>query len=529
MKKLPIVLVCLLVLVLRLSFVGKGANAFGDEFRYWYSAQCLLDLSQGEFAAALAQLFRANARPCLVLSNLPPVFIQSVVYKWVGLDPRSPDALLVPQWWNVAVSVAQLLLFYRLVRRWVGLGTVEAAGLVLVYGFFASSNFYLRHLLPYDFVLLCWFYLFDRASSTQNGWALGMLTGVVYLTYPGYWLLVPTLGAVWLHGQAGWRYAFGWAHIWLPLRFLAGVLAVVAFFEVLARLIGQSLLSESFRAGDEYLNYLQNYDGGLRLLADYLYTMEGGIGVLLGLLCVGFMVQRGRDCLRGQPLQVVDLVVLVLLLGLLFQSLAGYMSGLKVFYGRLFKMYLPFMALAGGWYWFHVIKMYLQRLWVGAAAVWAWRAATVVLLLLAMVQFGRFIRLYHSLGYPRDALYALGLSCQPNGSQRYDIWVDAPPDDGLQRFNEYRPAGNYATIPPGWYAPKPPTEAHKKLLFVNFTLLPCHLEGAFQPLQLPDSLVWQWRAPHFMSWEGYWFEENLSGKRAYFQGRTLMLGVAGPR
>lgn len=525
MKKLPIVLVCLLLLVLRLSFVGKGANAFGDEFRYWYSAQCLLDVSKGEFASALAQLFRANARPCLVLANLPPVLVQSVVYQWVGLDPRSPDALLVPQWWNVLVSVAQLLLFYRLVRRWLGLGAVEAAGLVLVYGLFASSNFYLRHLLPYDFVLLCWFYLLDRASGAKNAWALGGLAGLVYLTYPGYWLLVPTLGVVWLHGQAGGRLAFAWTHVRRPLLFVAGLLTPVVFFEALARLIGQSLLAESIRAGDEYLNYLQYYDGGLRLLADYLFTMEGGVGVLLGLLSVGFMVERGRDCWRGQPLQPVDLVVLVLFLGFCVQALAGYGSGLKVFYGRLFKMYLPFMTLAAGWCWFHGLKRYLGRFGGRVVPV----LASGLVLAWTMVRFGHFYQLYHHLGYPRDALYAMGLSCQPKGSQDYDIWVDQPPKDGLRRFNEYRPAGNYATIPPGWHAPNPPNEAHKKALFVNFTLLPCYLEGTFQPLQLPDSLIWQWRTPHFMSWEGYWFEENLSGKRTYFQGRTLMLGVAGPR
>lgn len=508
----------LLLLILRFSLLGKGANAFGDEFRYWYSAQLLLHLSHGDLSEALAQLFRANARPGLVLANLPPVAMQGLWFQWTGLDPRSPDSLWIPQVYFVLLSVAQWYCFYRLALRWTTLPQRSALAVSLACALLGSSNFYLRHLLPYDLVLLCWLALLLHADTCKQAWRMGFWAGLIYLIYPGYWLLVPVSALVWCRVQCSERRRY------LPelLRFGAGALFSLLLFEIAARFIGRSLLLESGEAGAEYLNYLQHYDGDFGLFLDYLYTLEGVPGLLIAAGSIAFLYLRARAKTSG----ALEWACGVLLAGFVLQAAIGWGSDLKVFYGRLFKMYLPFMTLAAGVFWLQWLPDYFYRLLpartakVGTYALWA------ALSLASVVHFVRFYHLFQSLEYPRDVLYSLGFACDPKGSQDYDIWMDTPPPDGLQRIQEYQPAGNYATIPPGRRASRP--AATGRWILVNFTLLPCHLNGFYQPRELPPGMRRHWQGRHFMSWPAYWFEENLYGKRTYFKDAVLKMQVVIP-
>lgn len=515
MQRKLLLLSGLLLLLLRFSLLGKGANAFGDEFRYWYSAQLLLHLSHGDWTEALAQLFRANARPGLVLVNVPPVLLQGLWFQWMGLDPRSPASLLIPQVYFVLCSVAQWYCFYRLALRWTTLPQRSALAVSLAYALLSSSNFYLRHLLPYDLVLGGWLALLLYAGSCRQSWRLGLGAALLYLIYPGYWLLAPLSVLIWHRNHT----PKSRSQLWYAG---AGALVPLLGFELLARCTGGSLLTESSAAGAEYLHYLQHYDGDFGLLLDYLYTLEGVPGLLIAAGSLGFLCLCVRAEVRGALVWACG----VLLAGFVLQAAIGWGSDLKVFYGRLFKMYLPFMTLAAAVFWLQGLPDYLARLLparagkIGVYALWGG------LLLASLVHFGRFYHLFQLLEYPRDVLYRLGFACNPKGSQDYDIWMDTPPPDGLQRVQEYQPAGNYATIPPGWQARRP--AGAERWILVNFTLLPCHFTGAYQPWEPPPGMRRYWQGRHFMSWPAYWFEENLRGKRTYFGNAVLKMQVATP-
>ncbi len=509
---LVLILVLVLLLLLRLTLIGRGANAFGDETRYWYSAQFLLALSKGDWHTAMEQFFYSNARPLLLVLYLPPVIVQSIVYQLSGLDPRSPDSLLIPQCWFILCSVLQGVVFYALLRRWAGQGTRMAAGFTLCYGLFMPCNFYLRHLLPYDFLLLCWFVFFYFFKQIQHAFWIGFIASCLLLSYPGWWLLGLVVLAFLLSGAKKSRFC---NLLWAGL----GGLVPILLFELLARLVGRSLLQEGMSAGAEYVQYLPAGKGSLMLFASYLWEMLGPVGFLLVLAWMGVLFSVTKPAnMDGQ--QNLATAVMAMSFGFVIQSGMGWLMGWQVFYGRLFYPFLPFAMLALGQY-----LMRFARYGEGLRLVLSMGVYALVL-----VKYCFYFPDFQKLAYPRDELYRFRFVSQPKGTDDYDIWSMTPPNDGLKRFDEYPNAEAYATIPPG---PKggsnPVLPDIKKALFINFSLPPRITDGyEYTPIAPADDPRWLSCKPHFFSCKAYWFEEHYWGKKAFFQDKTLHLGCFVP-
>jgi len=109
-----------------------------------------------------------------------------------GLNPNSPPSLQVPQLFNVLVTSLNMLLLYKIYRRFFQAG-MALLGMVL-YSSLINTNLYLRHLLPYDhalffFLLALWLLL--RLTARSAGWKYGLVGALVvfsYAVYPGYFM-----------------------------------------------------------------------------------------------------------------------------------------------------------------------------------------------------------------------------------------------------------------------------------------------------------------------------------------------------
>jgi hypothetical protein len=507
-RRIPalLIIVLLLLLLLRLTLIGRGANAFGDETRYWYSAQFLLALSKGDFHTAIEQFFYSNARPMLLVLYLPPVLIQSIVYKWIALDPRSPDSLLIPQCWFILCSVLQSAVFYALMRRWTGAPPRLAAGFTLCYGLLMPCNFYLRHLLPYDFLLLGWFVFFYYFQKIKSGFWIGFITACLLLSYPGWWILGLVVGFFILFLPGSFRMQ--------RLLFVSvGGLVPVLFFEWLARCVGRSLLLEAMSAGTEYVQYLPAGKGSVRLLAVYLQELIGPLAFCLLLAWTGGLYRAFKP--DGEH-QALPLTIVAMSLGFVLQAGMGSLMDWQVFYGRLFYPFLPFAMLALG---------YCHRMLTGHGM--GLRIGFIALICgLSMMKFAFYFPDFQKLAYPRDELYRYGFYNRPQGTDDYDIWSMTPPRDGLKRFDEYPDAEAYATIPPGHKEGlTPDSPDFTKGLWVNFSLPPRITDGyEYQPIAPADDPGWQTRKSHFFSCKAYWFEENYWGKAAFFKDQILHIG-----
>ncbi|MBK7465551.1 MAG: hypothetical protein IPJ43_01355 [Saprospiraceae bacterium] len=172
--------------IIRILIIGRGAASTLDESRYWHGFRGFYEIVQGNFNEGISDFFELNGRPFLPLLHLPQYIIQAVIQWMFDLDPRSVQSLYVVQFWNVLLSLVLLYFFYKVLKQWVGVGHIDALLFTGLFAAFLDSNLFLRHLVPYDCVLLFWFILFNFQRNL-NSRIVGIGITVITLMYPGYW------------------------------------------------------------------------------------------------------------------------------------------------------------------------------------------------------------------------------------------------------------------------------------------------------------------------------------------------------
>ena len=185
-------LVGLVITAVRISLIGKGTMAFVDEQRYVTAMLGLRALGEGHVLEFLRAINSMGARPGDGLWRVIPGLGQAVLLLTTGLNPNSPPSLQVPQLFNVLVMSLNMLLLYKIYRRFFQAG-MALLGIVL-YSSLVNTNLYLRHLLPYDhalffFLLALWLLL--RLTARSAGWKYGLvgaLAAFSYAVYPGYFM-----------------------------------------------------------------------------------------------------------------------------------------------------------------------------------------------------------------------------------------------------------------------------------------------------------------------------------------------------
>ena len=243
-----------LVLGVRLSFVGHGAMAFPDEERYYQSVEAIKSFAKGDLRAGGAHLIQTQGRPGDALLRLLPAAMQGIWHTVGGPGPHDPRSLLIPVLFTYGVSVLSLLLFYRLARM---LLPTQAVALLstLLYACLVNSNVYIRHILPYELGLCSFLGLLvwlvraqqqGRALTFGQLYRLGVGATLTFTIYPGYFfapliVLAVVLGA---KGTSEWRQLSGF--LAMVGVFCGGVFSVLAFFEGIGQLTNYSYLESCF-------------------------------------------------------------------------------------------------------------------------------------------------------------------------------------------------------------------------------------------------------------------------------------------
>ncbi|MEI6409367.1 MAG: hypothetical protein WCR52_08295 [Bacteroidota bacterium] len=502
--------------LLRLLLIGRGAVSIGDEFRYWYSAYMLLALSKGDISHALLQLFETGGRPGLVFVQMPATLIQAVLFKVFGLDPRSTDSLMVPQLVNVAVSLWTIWLVYQLGQKLGGFSQKKALLAAFLYSLLASSSLYIRHLLPYQYALAAFLYTFLMVYQGRKAFWIGVATAFAFTVYPGYW---PLVGMAFLLLCLE-RNAFEGLKVFLQnlFRFGAGAFSVLLGFEGLSYIAGVSYFKLSAVAGNNFVyDPKLAYDGSMGLFIEYLWVTEGLVGMLLLIGTAWFLMQSAWKIIKFGAVSNLEYLCWALLGCLSLQTLLGYVTGMKVFYGRLFFQIMPFLLFASC----VLVFQYSNKLSEGKKALFF-----VALAGLCLTKFIFFYQEYATLGYPRDLFSALGYT-QKAGDSNYDIRMIDSLHDDLTRIVQVRPKVEFTQPPNGLFV-KNRLAKDSNCLFLNFVSLEYTGICCYQPFMPPASYTWLVKRRHYGNFKPYWFEGDLAGRRGLVAEEALWLGVLGP-
>jgi hypothetical protein len=485
-----------LVLAVRLSFLGTGAMTFPDEYRYYSSYDAiygLFPLSHGgldKFNAAIAQ---TQGRPGDALLRVMPASLQLLAYRATGLDPHSPTSLLIPVVFNYLITCCALLLFYRIARL---LLRNQPAALLstLVYACLVNTNLYIRHILPYDTGMLCTLATFywvlrlkqrPERRTKRAMFGIGALAGLTFTVYPGYNAIIIVAWLLLLEKQA--VLSFQWKRLLLTsMLYGLGVAAVLLFFQVLSIANGTSYyedclgLSGSIRQGD--------FSDGFAFLPKYLFEAEQSLGYVLaglGLLAVPvllFRVLRGRlTAGRLFGLLSDNTLVIGMVLAFLWYAVMVYFLEKMVFYGRILHLYFPFFVLLIARVLYPAVRRNIQ--YVPAALVAG----------VALYSFAIFTIQYHRLVYPVTFLHQHGPEFRGTEALLKDQSASA--DNG-----DYH-AARYA------FMQGPPVPGQPKIALVNMSFLyPIRDAGWCNQVTLPPSFKLVYTGPHFLTLPAYPFE-----------------------
>ena len=222
------------------------------------------------------------------------------------------------------------------VARALGADDVEA---VLAAGLLATSSSFLywsRHIQSYDlamtFGLLALLVGLGRGDATARLYWCGVISGLVVLTYPGYWTTVVAVASVCIiRRSASWRDG---------IVTTAAVVAGLATMPVLA-------IAASTASGGQMLGRLATYSGtiaqgrfeeGWSLPFEYLWHAEHLFLVLWLASALWAMVRFDTP-----PLVGAALFAALVIYGLLVLFSVGYPK--FVVYGRLARQLVPFLCL----------------------------------------------------------------------------------------------------------------------------------------------------------------------------------------
>jgi hypothetical protein len=324
-----------------------GQYFFGDEGRYDRGIQLYQAMASGDLTGSRA-IF---AQP------------EHALFAWVGAGVTAVQHLLAQftpygHWSNsgpasltIGLGAAVLALFsalnlYLLHRLALALGAeaTEATWATLLMAASNTAFYYARHLLPYDcaisFALAALLVGLGRPTFARS-LGCGLLVGLTYHVYNGYWYLVPVLWCA--HGLGHRRDShfrqlvlactIGVA-LGLLLPVLAGLTAGGARYLETAAAFSRTVTQGVFAEG-------------WSLPWEYFWHAEGLFGVAV---VVAFLIGVIHARRAGLPLP--PRVAGILIAGALAYGLLVLLSvGLERFvvYARTVKPFVPLFCLLGGW------------------------------------------------------------------------------------------------------------------------------------------------------------------------------------
>lgn len=337
-----LLIILLVALALRVSLALQGGQYFfGDESRHTRGLELYLALREGHGAAVRAVLAQPeHAAFTWLVAGLAPVQHALAALKGHG-DWRNPNAVFASAALGAALLAALSVVGIALVHRLARDGGAAECEALLVAGLMAASNTLLytsRHLLPYDVALTAWLgsLVLVQHGGLRTALGGGLLTGITYHLYNGYWFLVPA-GGVWWWMVCRPR----------PQSLRLGANWIIGTVAGLALPVGIGLLA----GGTSYWTILWAFSGtvvqglfaeGWSLPWAYLWHSEQALGLLVLAALVAALAT-----IRPPPRVVSALAVAAAIYGLLSLMSVGLEK--FVVYGRTLRPLVPLFCLAGGW------------------------------------------------------------------------------------------------------------------------------------------------------------------------------------
>jgi hypothetical protein len=329
-------------LVLRVVIAVRGGQFYWtDESRFEISRAAAAQFAQGHVRAGFDTLFSGADHLLFKIVGIVPAFIE----RPFGHEP-----------WIAAVffgsfSVVIIYLVWRLVLEQGG-STLEALCSALLVSACSTFFYYARHIFPYD-LALCLFLcsaLCGLGPRRRNFFWAGVLSGLGFLCYNGYWLT---------GGVALILLVFAPRRKIRPTLVNAafaclGLLAPIALVLLVGRSLGHDLVKS-------YLEFSQTVSGdfgnGWRIIPEYFWASEGCLALfwVLALLFAGFAWHSGR--LESRTASWVVGAVLFSVGMVVFSDFFGRFA----VYARHTRPLALFLCLIGGWF----LARLFRRGWIG--------------------------------------------------------------------------------------------------------------------------------------------------------------------
>ncbi len=482
MKKIDqkwILLILLSVIFLfRLTLLNQGYFHFQDELRYRYTWTFLKSLSDFNFRHAFEQLFQFKlyARPLLVIANIPTAIVQVFLLFLTGIKTESPTSLWIVKLFQVIYSAGISYFVYLFINKYSKSRLLGLAGLI-VFSFLLNTNLYIRHIVPYDLVLLINLWMLWRVVNTKsvtyvNSVVYGALVAAAYLIYPTYYQFGLIIGLMLTFiNKRGW--------LKRGLSFGFGGMTVLLLTE-----LGSNLYNLSYLKDTQFLStrvVLGSPEESFVFLWRYLSQVEGLIGIALGvLLIIGILhlLAKGKLYTRKYRLLVISSVV-----AYITHAIQGPLLG-KVYYGRSIHMFYPLMVV--------IALMFIGRVRLR-------KSFAVGLVVISLVSLSSWYPQFQGLQYPRDLMFQVcGYSC--NKITTY--------------INENFEISSKNQV----------IKSNSVFLAINFTS-PHPASDKVYPYQVPDNAQLILSAPHPINFAPYKFEWQSIEERQYLDQHKFQMNL----
>ncbi|MCS7017504.1 MAG: hypothetical protein RMJ87_04855 [Cytophagales bacterium] len=493
MKKVEYVLwvLILIMLLFKFFYIGIGAYAITDEWRYDLVFGLIEAIKQGDYDKFCKALIDTNGRPAELLVRFPFAIIQVIWYKLTGLPVNRSN--FIPQFQNYLVVLLNTFLFYKICLYYSKEQSCQrliSLVCTIVYCGLLNHGFYIRHLLPYD-NSLCFFlaaiYFTLPIRSFINYWFVGFLLGLGFTIYPGYFLFVGIIStAIFVKSIFD-------SNLQNFFKLAVGIFSVLAFWEIVTRIGGYSYISSLKNLSGTITQ--GSFDEGLVYPFLYLWQVEYFTGWVLILM---MFIPIFLNLKKNHSSSYILIISTIAFLFLIMYALQCYFLRKMVFYGRILHMFMPLFAIS-----FCITINYI----IEKVRIIFFLRIILVFVLIVFVDFLIKNNAFINIAYPRDVLLTYGI----------DKWVDTSIEKENYNNNLAFEIENVA------YRPKSTlTASQQKFFFVNFAYFHPIVIDSYRSLQYKELIF---EKPHFQSYYVYSYEGLSFKEREYLQSINPKLRI----
>jgi hypothetical protein len=327
-----LVAVLLVSLALRVLIAVRGGQYYWpDESRFAVSREAAAKLIAGNVYESLITLFSSAEHLLFKVIGVVPAIIES----------RTGGNECIPAIFFGSFSVLAIYLLWRVVLDQGG-SSREALLAALLLAACNSFFYYARHVFPYD-LALCFFLgsaLFGMRLRFLPSVMAGLLSGVGFLSYNGYWLFGGTillLTVLPTKGRGG---------EWIPKAIceLFGLLMPIAAVLLIGHVLNRDLLRSyiAFASGTTIVDVGAVVHTGPR----YFWSAEGYIVIVWVLAVLTALVMLVADKLETRAkVWIIGAAFFAIALVLLSDVARKF-----AVCGRHLRPFEIFMSLIGGWF-----------------------------------------------------------------------------------------------------------------------------------------------------------------------------------